>query len=176
MQSIVHQFFEDIFENLYFRSVPGTTRHASCVQWLVFSWNLIYIGPLQKCTTFKHVQWQESWGALPCNFFFRSNSSSQFCPGEWTSRIVHLLNDQHMGVVTAAASLIDALVKKNPDEYKVGRIRNTYCLHKLIYMSALCLWYQINWWQFFSRAVFPLQSQDYPASWPLPTLISRRVD
>ena len=67
-----------------------------------------------------------------------------FCAGEWTSRIVHLLNDQHMGVVTAAASLIDALVKKNPDEYKVGRIRNTYCLHKLIYMSALCLWYQIN--------------------------------
>ncbi|GAB6027152.1 AP-2 complex subunit alpha [Chamberlinius hualienensis] len=38
--------------------------------------------------------------------------------GEWTSRIVHLLNDQHMGVVTAATSLIDALVKKNPDEYK----------------------------------------------------------
>jgi len=38
--------------------------------------------------------------------------------GEWTSRIIHLLNDQHMGVVTAAASLIDALVKKNPDEYK----------------------------------------------------------
>jgi len=38
--------------------------------------------------------------------------------GEWTSRIVHLLNDQHMGVVTASASLIDALVKKNPEEYK----------------------------------------------------------
>ncbi|EEC03414.1 AP-2 complex subunit alpha-1, putative [Ixodes scapularis] len=38
--------------------------------------------------------------------------------GEWTSRIVHLLNDQHMGVVTAAVSLIDALVKKNPEEYK----------------------------------------------------------
>jgi len=38
--------------------------------------------------------------------------------GEWTSRIVHLLNDQHMGVVTAASSLIDALVKKNPEEYK----------------------------------------------------------
>ena len=45
--------------------------------------------------------------------------SSQSSSGEWTSRIVHLLNDQHMGVVTAAASLIDALVKKNPDEYKV---------------------------------------------------------
>ncbi|UYV77971.1 AP2A2 [Cordylochernes scorpioides] len=38
--------------------------------------------------------------------------------GEWTSRIVHLLNDQHMGVVTAAVSLIDSLVKKNPEEYK----------------------------------------------------------
>ena len=52
----------------------------------------------------------------------KSCSSSSHPPsssGEWTSRIVHLLNDQHMGVVTAAASLIDALVKKNPDEYKV---------------------------------------------------------
>ncbi|KAK7604909.1 hypothetical protein V9T40_006095 [Parthenolecanium corni] len=38
--------------------------------------------------------------------------------GEWTSRIIHLLNDQHLGVVTAAASLIEALVKHNPDEYK----------------------------------------------------------
>ncbi|XP_040567319.1 AP-2 complex subunit alpha [Lepeophtheirus salmonis] len=38
--------------------------------------------------------------------------------GEWTSRIIHLLNDQHMGVVTAATSLIDSLVKKNADEYK----------------------------------------------------------
>ncbi|XP_064635751.1 AP-2 complex subunit alpha-2-like [Lineus longissimus] len=38
--------------------------------------------------------------------------------GEWTSRVIHLLNDQHMGVVTAAVSLIEALVKKNPDEYK----------------------------------------------------------
>ncbi|KAI1285154.1 AP-2 complex subunit alpha [Halotydeus destructor] len=40
-------------------------------------------------------------------------------PGaEWTSRIIHLLNDQHMGVVTAAVSLIESLVRKNPDEYK----------------------------------------------------------
>lgn len=38
--------------------------------------------------------------------------------GEWTSRIIHLLNDQHLGVVTAAASLIEALVKHNPEEYK----------------------------------------------------------
>lgn len=38
--------------------------------------------------------------------------------GEWTVRIVHLLNDQHMGVVTAAVSLIEALVRRNPDEYR----------------------------------------------------------
>uniref|UniRef100_A0A1B0BC94 AP-2 complex subunit alpha n=1 Tax=Glossina palpalis gambiensis TaxID=67801 RepID=A0A1B0BC94_9MUSC len=46
-------------------------------------------------------------------------SSPEIIPGgEWTSRIIHLLNDQHMGVVTAATSLIDALVKRNPEEYK----------------------------------------------------------
>ncbi|XP_013404280.1 AP-2 complex subunit alpha-2 isoform X2 [Lingula anatina] len=38
--------------------------------------------------------------------------------GEWASRVIHLLNDQHMGVVTAAASLIEALVKRSPEEYK----------------------------------------------------------
>ena len=38
--------------------------------------------------------------------------------GEWASRVVHLLNDQHMGVVTAAVSLIETLVRKHPDEYK----------------------------------------------------------
>lgn len=37
---------------------------------------------------------------------------------EFTSRIIHLLNDQHMGVVTAAVSLINSLVTRNPDEYK----------------------------------------------------------
>ncbi|XP_075924735.1 AP-2 complex subunit alpha-2-like [Petromyzon marinus] len=38
--------------------------------------------------------------------------------GDWTSRVIHLLNDQHMGVVTAATSLITALAQKNPEEYK----------------------------------------------------------
>ncbi|XP_069461425.1 AP-2 complex subunit alpha-1 isoform X2 [Ambystoma mexicanum] len=38
--------------------------------------------------------------------------------GEWTSRVVHLLNDQHMGVVTAAVSLISCLCRKNPDDFK----------------------------------------------------------
>ncbi|VDN51492.1 unnamed protein product [Dracunculus medinensis] len=39
-------------------------------------------------------------------------------PSEYASRIVHLLNDQHLGVVTSAASLIEALSKKWPEEYK----------------------------------------------------------
>ncbi|VDM97500.1 unnamed protein product [Thelazia callipaeda] len=39
-------------------------------------------------------------------------------PSEYSSRIVHLLNDQHLGVVTSAASLIEALSKKWPDEYR----------------------------------------------------------
>ncbi|KHN85278.1 AP-2 complex subunit alpha-2 [Toxocara canis] len=39
-------------------------------------------------------------------------------PNEYASRIVHLLNDQHLGVVTSAASLIEALSKKWPEEYK----------------------------------------------------------
>ena len=38
--------------------------------------------------------------------------------GEWTSRIIHLLNDQHMGVVTAAVSLIESLVRHSPEEYR----------------------------------------------------------
>ncbi|XP_052065520.1 AP-2 complex subunit alpha-2-like isoform X1 [Mytilus californianus] len=37
---------------------------------------------------------------------------------EWSSRVIHLLNDQHMGVVTSAASFIEALVKRSPEEYK----------------------------------------------------------
>ncbi|KAM6942658.1 AP-2 complex subunit alpha-2-like isoform 2-T2 [Xenentodon cancila] len=40
--------------------------------------------------------------------------------GEWTSRVVHLLNDQHLGVVTAAASLITTLAQKSPDDFKTS--------------------------------------------------------
>ena len=58
--------------------------------------------------------------------------------GEWTSRIIHLLNDQHLGVVTAAASLIEALVKRNTDEYKgcvslaVSRLSRVSSNHHLL--------------------------------------------
>ncbi|KAF7633205.1 AP-2 complex subunit alpha [Meloidogyne graminicola] len=37
---------------------------------------------------------------------------------EYSVRIVQLLNDSHLGVVTASASLIEVLSKKCPDEYK----------------------------------------------------------
>nr|XP_057934798.1 AP-2 complex subunit alpha-2-like isoform X2 [Doryrhamphus excisus] len=40
--------------------------------------------------------------------------------GEWTSRVVHLLNDQHLGVVTAATSLITTLAQKSPDDFKTS--------------------------------------------------------
>ncbi|CAB3400253.1 unnamed protein product [Caenorhabditis bovis] len=46
------------------------------------------------------------------------NSPESFQPGEYAPRIVHLLNDSHMGVVTAAASLIEALSKRWPEDYK----------------------------------------------------------
>lgn len=39
-------------------------------------------------------------------------------PGEWTSRIVQLLNDKHLGVVTSAASLIQGVVHDYADDYK----------------------------------------------------------
>ncbi|XP_028404796.1 AP-2 complex subunit alpha-2-like [Dendronephthya gigantea] len=47
---------------------------------------------------------------------------------DWTSRIVQLLNDKHLGVVTSATSLIHSLVQRSPDEFQgcvqvaVGRL------------------------------------------------------
>uniref|UniRef100_A0A665WD11 AP-2 complex subunit alpha n=1 Tax=Echeneis naucrates TaxID=173247 RepID=A0A665WD11_ECHNA len=40
--------------------------------------------------------------------------------GEWTARVVHLLNDQHLGVVTSATSLITTLAQKSPDNFKTS--------------------------------------------------------
>lgn len=66
-------------------------------------------------------------------------TSTEIIPGgEWTSRIIHLLNDQHMGVVTAATSFIDALVKKNPDEYKG-------CISLAVSrLSRVLIWLKLN--------------------------------
>ncbi|KAM3625270.1 uncharacterized protein V6R79_009391 [Siganus canaliculatus] len=50
-----------------------------------------------------------------------NRTSADLVPmGEWTARVVHLLNDQHLGVVTAAASLITTLAQKNPDDFKTS--------------------------------------------------------
>ncbi|XP_045887986.1 AP-2 complex subunit alpha-2 isoform X2 [Micropterus dolomieu] len=40
--------------------------------------------------------------------------------GDWTARVVHLLNDQHLGVVTAATSLITTLAQKSPNDFKTS--------------------------------------------------------
>uniref|UniRef100_A0A5S6PZS4 AP-2 complex subunit alpha n=1 Tax=Trichuris muris TaxID=70415 RepID=A0A5S6PZS4_TRIMR len=46
-------------------------------------------------------------------------TNPEFMPvSEYSSRIVHLLNDQHIGVVTSACSLIDLLSRKWPTEFK----------------------------------------------------------
>ncbi|OQV12638.1 AP-2 complex subunit alpha [Hypsibius exemplaris] len=52
--------------------------------------------------------------------------------GEWTSRIIHLLNDQNMGVVTASISFLDALVKRNPSEYKACVSLAVSRLHRIV--------------------------------------------
>lgn len=40
--------------------------------------------------------------------------------GDWQNRVIHLLNDQHMGVVTAASSLIHDLALTSTDDYKLA--------------------------------------------------------
>ncbi|XP_055363352.1 AP-2 complex subunit alpha-2 isoform X2 [Betta splendens] len=50
-----------------------------------------------------------------------NRSSPDLVPmGDWTARVVHLLNDQHLGVVTAASSLITTLAQKQPDDFKTS--------------------------------------------------------
>jgi len=48
---------------------------------------------------------------------FRTSKESMTY-ADWASRVIHLLNDHHMGVVTAASSLIQALAQHSPAEYK----------------------------------------------------------
>jgi len=48
---------------------------------------------------------------------FRTSKESMTY-ADWASRVIHLLNDHHMGVVTAASSLIHALAQHSPAEYK----------------------------------------------------------
>ncbi|XP_039734649.1 AP-2 complex subunit alpha-1 [Pteropus medius] len=78
--------------------------------------------------------------------------------GEWTARVVHLLNDQHMGVVTAAVSLITCLCKKNPDDFKT-------CISLAV--SRLSRVGEVSAWPSFSAST-DLQDYTYyfvPAPW-----------
>jgi hypothetical protein len=52
--------------------------------------------------------------AAPCLLRLFCTDLTIILRGEWTLHIINLLNDQHLGGVTAAVSLIEALVKNNP--------------------------------------------------------------
>ncbi|XP_077419291.1 AP-2 complex subunit alpha-2-like isoform X2 [Vanacampus margaritifer] len=58
--------------------------------------------------------------AALCLLRLNKTSPDLVSMGEWTSRVVHLLNDQHLGVVTAATSLISRLAQKSPDDFKTS--------------------------------------------------------
>ncbi|KAI1712702.1 AP-2 complex subunit alpha-2 [Ditylenchus destructor] len=86
------------------------------------------IGSKDMCEAFAHdlpklltsgdtVDFVKQSAALCLLKLFRT-SNDVLLPSEYSVRIVHLLNDSHLGVVTAAASLIEALSKKWPEEYK----------------------------------------------------------
>ncbi|MGH0186279.1 UNVERIFIED_CONTAM: hypothetical protein FKN15_020613 [Acipenser sinensis] len=65
--------------------------------------------------------------------------------GEWTSRVVHLLNDQHMGVVTAAISLITCLSQKNPDEFKTCVSLAVSRLSRVLKVAVLAEKYAVDY-------------------------------
>ncbi|XP_019740044.1 AP-2 complex subunit alpha-2-like isoform X2 [Hippocampus comes] len=59
--------------------------------------------------------------------------------GEWTSRVVHLLNDQHLGVVTAATSLISRLAQKSPDDFKTSAALAVARLSRIVTSASIDL-------------------------------------
>ncbi|XP_060912556.1 AP-2 complex subunit alpha-2-like isoform X2 [Labrus mixtus] len=69
---------------------------------------------------------------------------NRMCPdlvpmGEWTARVVHLLNDQHLGVVTAATSLITNLAQKSPDDFKTAVALSVARLSRIVTSAAIDL-------------------------------------
>ncbi|XP_029577104.1 AP-2 complex subunit alpha-2 isoform X1 [Salmo trutta] len=58
--------------------------------------------------------------AALCLLRLNRTSPDLVAMGEWTTRVVHLLNDQHLGVVTAATSLITTLAQKSPEDFKTS--------------------------------------------------------
>ncbi|XP_034536821.1 AP-2 complex subunit alpha-2-like [Notolabrus celidotus] len=59
--------------------------------------------------------------------------------GEWTARVVHLLNDQHLGVVTAATSLITNLAQKSPDDFKTAVSLSVARLSRIVTSASIDL-------------------------------------
>ncbi|XP_017275066.1 AP-2 complex subunit alpha-2 isoform X2 [Kryptolebias marmoratus] len=59
--------------------------------------------------------------------------------GEWTARVVHLLNDQHLGVVTAATSLITTLAQKSPEDFKTSVVLAVARLSRIVTSAAIDL-------------------------------------
>ncbi|XP_069386117.1 AP-2 complex subunit alpha-2 isoform X2 [Paralichthys olivaceus] len=59
--------------------------------------------------------------------------------GEWTARVVHLLNDQHLGVVTAATSLITTLAQKSPDDFKTSISLSVARLSRIVTSASIDL-------------------------------------
>ncbi|XP_038126770.1 AP-2 complex subunit alpha-2 isoform X2 [Cyprinodon tularosa] len=59
--------------------------------------------------------------------------------GEWAARVVHLLNDQHLGVVTAATSLITTLAQKSPDDFKTSVCLAVARLSRIVTSASLDL-------------------------------------
>ncbi|XP_058485063.1 AP-2 complex subunit alpha-2-like isoform X1 [Solea solea] len=59
--------------------------------------------------------------------------------GEWTARVVHLLNDQHLGVVTAATSLITTLAQKSPDDFKTSVALSVARLSRIVTSASIDL-------------------------------------
>ncbi|XP_041472385.1 AP-2 complex subunit alpha-2-like isoform X3 [Lytechinus variegatus] len=61
---------------------------------------------------------QVKQSASLCLLRLYRTSSESIPSGEWTSRVIHLISDSHMGVATAGSSLIYDLCLKNPEDYK----------------------------------------------------------
>ena len=53
-----------------------------------------------------------------CLLWLYKASSDPVCMGKWMAHVWHLLNGQHMGMVTASVSLISCLCKKSVDDFK----------------------------------------------------------
>ena len=110
---------------MYVTFVP--CRTATFTKWRVAGGGFILSYNFETMKMFRGTYRLELWG------IYCSNTSSLNLPDSPTgfkviepkctpywqqSRIIHLLNDSHLGVVTSAISLIHALSEQQPEKYK----------------------------------------------------------